>query len=95
MMELMIERVFEVVRYIVHHVLSPFKTLREFIHWAFFRDTNYNDDTEITVTDKATLGDSDPVPQKQKQVPQQPLNTDNRTCQDIITSLGFVPTSWL
>lgn len=89
--ELMIERVFEVVRNIVHHVLSPFKTLREFIHWAFFRDTSYNDDT--VATDMATLGDSEPAPHKLKQVPQQPLNTDNRTCQDIITSLGLVPTS--
>lgn len=93
MMELMIERVFDIVRYIIHHVISPFNTLREFLHWAFFRDTSYHDDTEST--DMATLGDSDPVPQKQKQVLQQPLNTDNRTCQDIITSLGFVPTSWL
>jgi len=86
-MELTIERVFDIVRYIIHHVISPFKTLREFIHWAFFRDTSYHDDTEST--DMATLGDSDPVPQKQKQVLQQPLNTDNRTCQDIITSLGY------
>ncbi|KAG0607690.1 hypothetical protein M758_8G047800 [Ceratodon purpureus] len=85
--ELMIERVFEVVRYVIHHVLSPFKTFRELIHWAFFRDTSYNDDTETT--NMATLGDSEPTPQKQKQVPQQPLNTDNRTCQDIITSLGY------
>jgi hypothetical protein len=91
--ELMIERVFEVVRYIVHHVLSPFKTLRELIHWAFFRDTSYNDDTETT--DMATLGESEPAPLKQKQIPQQPLNTDNRTCQDIITSLGLVPSSWI
>lgn len=93
MMELFIEHVFEVVRNIVHHVLSPFKTLREFIHWAFFRDTSYNDDTDVA--HMATLGDSDPHPQKQKQVPQQPLNTDNRTCQDIITSVGLVPSSWM
>ena len=86
----MIERVFEVVRYIVHHVLSPFKTLREFIHWAFFRDTSYNDDRETA--DMAILGESEPVPLRQKQVPQQPLNTDNRTCQDMITCLGLVPT---
>lgn len=39
----------------------------------------------------STLGDADPHPHKHKQVPQQPLNTDNRTCKDIITSLGFVP----
>ncbi|XP_024356464.1 uncharacterized protein [Physcomitrium patens] len=85
--ELQIERVFEVVRYIIHHVLSPFKTFGEFIHWAFFRDTSYNDASDLA--DVATLGASDPVPHKQKQVPQQPLNTDNRTCQDIIRSVGY------
>ncbi|KAG0558014.1 hypothetical protein KC19_11G172800 [Ceratodon purpureus] len=85
--ELFIERVFDVVHSIVHHVLSPFKTLREFFQWAFFRDTSYNDDTDTA--EMATLGDSHPHPQKQKQVPQQPLNTDNRTCQDIIISLGY------
>lgn len=87
-MELLIERVFEMVRNIVHQVLSPFETLREFLHWAFFRDTSYNDDTDIG--HMATLGDSDPHPHKQKQVPHQPLNTDNRTCQDMIGSLGLV-----
>lgn len=85
--ELLIERVFEVVRSLVHHVLSPFKTLREFLYWAFFRDTSYNDDTDLA--DMATLGNSDPDAPKQKQVPHHPLNTDNRTCQDIITSLGY------
>jgi hypothetical protein len=87
-MELLIERVFDVVHKIVHQVLSPFNTLREFLHWAFFRDTSYNDDTDTA--EMATLGDSHAHPHRQKQVPQQPLNTDNRTCQDIITSLGSV-----
>lgn len=86
-MELLIERVFEVVRNIVHHVLSPFNTLRDFLHWAFFRDTSYDDDTDLAHMD--TLGDPDPHPQKQREVPQQSLNTDNRTCQDIITRLGY------
>lgn len=92
-MELLIEQVFEVVRNIVHRVLSPFKTLTEFLHWGFFLDTSYDDDA--ATADMATLGDSDPQPQKQKRVPRQPLNTDNRTCQDIITSLGLVPTFWI
>lgn len=91
MIELQIECVFEVVRNIVHRFLSPFETLREFLHWAFFRDTSYHDDTGMA--HMATLGDSDPHPPKQKEVLQQPLNTDNRTCQDIITGLGLVPRS--
>ena len=91
--ELFIEHIFEVVRNVVHHVLSPFKTFREFLHWAFFRDTSYHD--YVDTADMIVLGDSHPDPHKQKQVLQQPLNTDNRTCQDIITSFGLVPTFWI
>jgi hypothetical protein len=87
--ELFIERVFEVVRKGVHHLLSPFQTLKEVTLWVRFRDLA-QDNIGAEVVETNILGGDEPVPQVKVQGRQQTLNTDSRTCGDIITSLGLV-----
>lgn len=84
-MELFIERTFEVVRNFIYYLLSPFETFKVLFRWVWFNDP-YQDSGE-EVVDTATLGDSDATPQKQLKQGQS-LNTDGRTCEDVITSLG-------
>jgi hypothetical protein len=87
--ELFIEQVFEVVRNGVHHLLSPFQTLKEVTLWVRFRDLA-QDNMGAEMVDTTILGRDEPVPQVKVQGHQQTLNTDSRTCGDIITSLGLV-----
>jgi len=84
--ELLIERVFETVQTLIHYVLSPFNTLKLFISWLFFSHFKCESDDLV---DTSTLGDSNPAIQKQARR-QQSLNTDGRTCEDVITALGWV-----
>lgn len=84
--EILIERVFETVQTLIHYVLSPFNTLKLFISWLFFSHFNREPDHLV---DTSTLGDSNPAIQKQARR-QQSLNTDERTCEDVITALGWV-----
>jgi hypothetical protein len=89
LIELFIEQVFEVVRNGVHHLLSPFQTLKEVTLWVRFRDLA-QDNMGAEMVDTTILGSDEPVPQVKVQGHQQTLNTDSRTCGDIITSLGLV-----
>jgi len=83
--ELLIERMFETMRMLIHYSLSPLSTLKLFISWLFFQNRNDGPDELV---DTSTLGDSNPVLQKQVRR-QQSLNTDGRTCEDVITALGY------
>lgn len=87
--ELLIERMFETMRTLIHYSLSPLSTLRLLISWLFFPNRNEGPDELV---DTSTLGDSNPVLQKQVRR-QQTLNTDGRTCEDVITALGWVKTA--
>ena len=82
--ELLIERIFETVQTLIHYVLSPSSTLKLFISWLFFCHFKRKPDDLV---DTSTLGDSNPAIQKQARR-QQSLNTDERTCEDVITALG-------
>jgi len=82
--ELLIERIFETVRTLIHYFLSPFNTLKLFISWLFFGKVNCGPDDLVNTS---TLGNSNPILQKQARR-QQSLNTDERTCEDVITALG-------
>jgi hypothetical protein len=84
-MELLIERIFEVVRTLIHYFLSPFKTLRLLLCWLFFGKSNSQGPDGLV--DSSTLGDSNPALQKQVKR-QQTLNMDERTCEDVIRDLG-------
>jgi hypothetical protein len=79
------QRVFEVVRTIIFLSLSPLETLKLVLWWFFWSDPKPAGDEYVEGA--AVLGDSDPAlhkPLKRRQ----DLNTDGRTCEDIITSLG-------
>lgn len=82
--EILIERIFEIVRILIQYSLSPFKTLRLFLSWILFGKSNSGSNDLV---DTSTLGNPSPALQKQVKR-QQNLNTDERTCEDVITSLG-------
>ncbi|CAK9234233.1 unnamed protein product [Sphagnum troendelagicum] len=84
--ELFIERVFDIVRNLIYFGLSPFETMKLFFRWCFV--CNPYDDSQLEIVDTATLGNADPTPQKQIKR-EQTLNTDSRTCEDVIIGLGY------
>lgn len=84
-MELAIERVFEVVRTIIYFSLSPLETLKLVLWWFFLSDPTAAGGKYVEGA--AVLGDSDPGLHKPLKRGQD-LNTDGRTCEDVITSLG-------
>lgn len=87
--EIFIERIFEIVRSFIYYSLSPFKTAKLFLKFLLFSDSNPEPDDLV---ETSTLGDSNPALQKQVKQ-KQTLNTDGRTCEDVITSLGCVDPS--
>ncbi|XP_050376324.1 uncharacterized protein LOC126793748 [Argentina anserina] len=88
--EIFIEAVFDVVHKAAHFVLHPFVALRT-LFGLFSSNSNredaYDDASEATVP-TATLGDDDAAP-TERNTSFQALNTDARTCQDVITELGY------
>ncbi|GAB4845318.1 hypothetical protein Ancab_038726 [Ancistrocladus abbreviatus] len=89
--EISIEAVFDAFHSAAHFLLSPSEALRTLFTWAFHRrnaaeDVQAGGFTESIPT--ATLGENDPTPAEIKTT-FHPLNTDGRTCQDVITELGY------
>ncbi|XP_062158249.1 uncharacterized protein LOC133865790 isoform X2 [Alnus glutinosa] len=90
--EIFIEAIFDVVHKLAHFILSPSDAFRKLLRWI----SSYNGGTgenhgsvlEATVT-TATLGEDDPAPTERNTTFHQSLNTDARTCQDVITELGY------
>ncbi|XP_047163478.1 uncharacterized protein LOC124833130 isoform X1 [Vigna umbellata] len=89
--ELSIEAVFDVVHKAAHLLLSPSEAFGALVRLfsshesAVKGDPDGEEDASI-YTD--TLGENDPKP-KERTLKYQPLNTDARTCQDVITDLGY------
>ncbi|KAM1098484.1 hypothetical protein ACFX19_015987 [Malus domestica] len=90
--EIFIEAVFDVVHKAAHFVLSPSVAFKTLSGWCSLSSGGVQDshgsDTEVTVP-TATLGENDPAPKERNTSFQQSLNTDARTCQDVITELGY------
>lgn len=92
--EIGIEAVFGAVNKATHFLLSPFEAFRILCGWAFpYRSVpnstnsiNAGDSVETVST--STLGQNEPTPAERKMT-FHPLNTDARTCQDVITELGY------
>ncbi|KAJ6796660.1 uncharacterized protein M6B38_201985 [Iris pallida] len=84
--EIFIESIFDNVHKATHFLLSPSEVCRKFFGW-FSSDGNSSGD-EVTVP-TATLGDAEPTPTERQTRFHQSLNTDARTCQDVITELGY------
>ncbi|XP_048329533.1 uncharacterized protein LOC107418873 isoform X2 [Ziziphus jujuba] len=80
--EISIEAIFDIVRKAAHFLLSPSKTFRALVRCYSHRGV---EDSVPT----ATLGDNDPTPTERSTTFHQSLNTDARTCQDVITELGY------
>eukprot|EP00250_Pteridium_aquilinum_P017266 c23537_g2_i1 orf=690-2930(-) len=84
--ELSIERVFDVVRKVLLYCLSPLQTLKLLVRKLF---TYSKGDKDTVKVQTATLGDSNPAPSAKKAKHQPAMNTDARSCGDVITDLGY------
>ncbi|MCO5584056.1 hypothetical protein L7F22_037978 [Adiantum nelumboides] len=84
--ELFIERVFDVIRKVVLHCLSPLQTIKLFIGALF---TPHNGTAGSTDVKTATLGDSNPAPSVKKEKRFPAMNTDARIAEDIVRDLGY------
>nr|XP_043614863.1 uncharacterized protein LOC122586905 [Erigeron canadensis] len=84
--EFFIETIFDGIHKAASCFLSPMDSLRELLRWS--SPVAHPDDSSAYVT-TATLGEDDPTPTERKARLNSPLNTDARTCQDVITELGY------
>lgn len=80
-MEIFIETVFDGIHKVAACVLSPMESLRLLLRWS-------PDDSSAYVN-TATLANDDLTPTERKSRLNNSLNTDGRTCQDVITELGY------
>ncbi|KAG5546416.1 hypothetical protein RHGRI_018559 [Rhododendron griersonianum] len=89
--EIYIESIFEFVHKAAHIVLSPSETFRVLFGWFSSQSNGSEDiaagDLDATVP-TSTLGEDNPTPTERK-TNFHPLNTDARTCRDVITELGY------
>ncbi|KAH8491754.1 hypothetical protein H0E87_021381, partial [Populus deltoides] len=90
--EVFIEVIFDFFHKAAHFLLSPSEVLKAICRW-FLSWTSGNEDIHGGVSDTsipaATLGEDDPAPTETKTTLHNSLNTDARTCQDVITELGY------
>ncbi|KAF9623855.1 hypothetical protein IFM89_005440, partial [Coptis chinensis] len=90
--EIFIEAIFDVVHKVAHFTLSPSEAFRALFRLFSSHDSQNKDipndsiDTSVPTT---TLGDNDPTPTERQTTFHPSLNTDARTCQDVITELGY------
>lgn len=84
--ELSIERVFDVVRKVLLYCLSPLQTSKLLFKNIFTYEEEGNDTQKVQT---ATLGDSNPTPSVKKERHYPAMNTDARSCEDVITDLGY------
>ncbi|KAI7732488.1 hypothetical protein M8C21_024207 [Ambrosia artemisiifolia] len=90
--EIVIETIFDVIHHATRCILSPLESLRMLLRWSSSSSSSTrkidSDDTDAIVP-TATLADSDPTPTQKKTNLSSSLNTDARTCRDVITELGY------
>lgn len=91
--EIFIEAAFEMVHNAAHFVLSPSAIFSKIFgsssnNRASVKKDDYESDDEVPVP-TATLGNADPAPTERQIRFHHSLNTDARTCQDVITELGY------
>ncbi|KAJ3695676.1 hypothetical protein LUZ60_001053 [Juncus effusus] len=94
--EIFIESVFEMVHKTAHFILSPSEIGSKVYSWLYPNENNgieeeYRNeipDFEIPVP-TARVGSSNPAPTERKTTFHHSLNTDSRTCQDVISELGY------
>ncbi|XP_073018197.1 uncharacterized protein [Primulina eburnea] len=90
--EIFIESIFGNVHKAAHCLLAPVDTIRRVFIWLSSRgsesEDNSGDGLGISVS-AAVLSDNDPAPIERRTTFRNSLNTDARTCRDVITELGY------
>ncbi|KAK4283708.1 hypothetical protein QN277_000633 [Acacia crassicarpa] len=89
--EICIEAIFDVVHKAAHLLLSPseaFGTLKRLFSSHESGIKEEHDAVDVSVS-TAVLGKNDPKPSERNSSFNQSMNTDARTCQDVITELGY------
>ncbi|CAL9047968.1 uncharacterized protein LOC135624231 [Musa acuminata AAA Group] len=90
--EIFIESAFETAHNVAHFLLSPSQLHRRLFGWFYSnggtRKDNYGVDMNMVIPTN-TLGDDEPTPTERQHTLHYSLNTDARTCQDVITELGY------
>lgn len=87
--EILIEVVFDVIHKAVHYFLSPFGTSKMLLSWfSSSSGKQISDDSSNVSVLTATLAETDPTPKERTVISPYSLNTDGRTCRDVITELG-------
>ncbi|XP_040999286.1 uncharacterized protein LOC121245072 isoform X2 [Juglans microcarpa x Juglans regia] len=90
--EIYIEAIFDIVHKAAHVIISPLEAFRKLSRWISSHNggTRENDGSVLEASfTTATLGENDPAPTERNNTFHQSLNTDARTCQDVITELGY------
>ncbi|XP_058732320.1 uncharacterized protein LOC131603885 isoform X2 [Vicia villosa] len=91
-LEIFIEAVFDIVHKAIYLLLSPSEAFRK-LSWLFSsHERGVEDDDNVLVNasvSTATLGESGPIPTERHTDFRQSFSTDARTCQDVITELGY------
>lgn len=90
--EIIIETVFGFVHKAAHCLLSPIVTFMDVVQWFFSRMSGPEDvptDGSGVSVPTDTLSENDPTPRERQTSFYHSLNTDARTCQDVITELGY------
>ncbi|OMO94634.1 hypothetical protein COLO4_16239 [Corchorus olitorius] len=88
--EIFIEAIFDLFHKAAHCVLSPSEAFRVFLRWFSSPSTVKDDDDALNASvSTTTLGDNDPALTERNLTLYHPLNTDARTCRDVITELGY------
>lgn len=90
--EIFIESIFDNVHKAAHCLLAPADTIRRIFIWFSSRGSESEDTSGdglgISVS-AAVLSDNDPTPIERRTTFHNSLNTDARTCRDVITELGY------
>ncbi|CAL4963420.1 unnamed protein product [Urochloa decumbens] len=84
--EIFIESVFDIVHKGAHYVLSPSEVWQKLFCWIH---GSGRDNSHVVDVPTANVGSDNPIPTERKAVYRHSLNTDSRTCEDVITELGY------
>ncbi|XP_021905478.1 uncharacterized protein LOC110820337 [Carica papaya] len=90
--EIFIETIFDFFHKAAHFLLSPSEACRILLRWFFPLSAGISESSDTGLDDSVpttTLGEDDPALAERTSSFHQSLNTDARTCQDVITELGY------
>lgn len=90
--EVLIEAVFDIFHKVAHFLLSPSKIFHIFAGSSSSYGnlcTDNRDGESVVPVPTSILGDADPTPTESQTSFRRSLNTDARTCEDVITELGY------